>query len=41
MIRKILIAIAAVAAFAAPAYAQTAGGVVATAPGKAVIAETI
>ena len=41
MNRKTLIALAAAAAFAGPVYAQTGGGVVATAPGKAVIAETI
>ena len=41
MKRKTLIALAAAAVLAAPALAQTGGGVVATAPGKAVIAETI
>ena len=41
MKRKTLIALAAAAVLAAPALAQTGGGVVATAPGKAVIAETV
>jgi hypothetical protein len=41
MNRNTLIALAAAAAFAVPAQSQTAGGVVATAPGKAVIAETV
>ena len=41
MNRKTLIALAAAAALAGPVYAQTGGGVVATAPGKAVIAETV
>jgi Cu/Ag efflux protein CusF len=40
MHRSILIALAA-AALAGPVHAQSGGGVVATAPGKAVIAETI
>jgi Cu/Ag efflux protein CusF len=41
MNRKTLIALAAAAVLAAPVLAQTGGGVVATAPGKAVIAETV
>jgi Cu/Ag efflux protein CusF len=41
MHRKTLIALAAAAVLAAPVYAQTGGAVVATAPGKAVIADTI
>jgi Cu/Ag efflux protein CusF len=41
MNRITLVALAAAMALAAPAYAQTAGGVMATAPGKAVIAETV
>ena len=38
---KQLASIAIALAFVTPSYAQTAGGVVATAPGKAVIAETV
>ena len=41
MNRKTLVALAAAAVLASPAYAQTGGAVVATAPGKAVIAETV
>ena len=41
MNRKSLIALAAAAVLSAPVLAQTGGGVVATAPGKAVIAETV
>jgi Cu/Ag efflux protein CusF len=41
MTRNMVIALAVAAIAAVPAYAQTAGGVVATAPGKAVIADTI
>ena len=41
MTRNMLIALAAASLLAGPVHAQTAGGVVATAPGKAVIAETV
>jgi Cu/Ag efflux protein CusF len=41
MNRNTLIALAAAAALAGPAYAQSGGAVVATEPGKAVIAETV
>jgi Cu/Ag efflux protein CusF len=41
MNRKTLIALAAAAVLASPVYAQTGGAVVATSPGKAVIADTI
>jgi Cu/Ag efflux protein CusF len=38
---RTLIALAAAAALAGPVYAQTAGGVVATSPGKATMAQTV
>jgi hypothetical protein len=41
MNRNVLIALAIASLLASPVHAQTAGGVVATAPGKALIAETV